>query len=160
MDTNQEACLQNTIVLDKKKAGIKSGGNWFSLIMLLPVIFHFLILYCGVNLSSIMLAFTTNTPDGGQVFSLVNFEYFLKELAKTDSAIYMAIFNTLQYYLLGLAKFILTSFVAYFFYKKVYLHKIYKIIFFLPSMVPGMVYISIFKNLSQLTDHFIWLLRH
>lgn len=146
MEQQQGTCIKPTVALDNKKIKIKSGGNLFSLLMLIPVIFHFLVLYCGVNLGSILLAFTTNTPDGGQVFSLINFENFFKELARSDSAVYMALINTLEYYLLGLVKFILTSFIAYFFYKKVYLHKIYKIIFFLPSMVPGMVYISIFKN--------------
>jgi len=140
-----EAVVNNT-ANQKKKIAIKSGGNLFSCLMLIPVIFHFLVFYCGVNLGSILLAFTTNTPSGGLELSLINFKNFFSELARADSAVYMALINTLEYYLLGLAKFIITSVVAYFFYKKVYFHKWYKIIFFLPSMIPGMVYISIFKN--------------
>ena len=129
-----------------RKKKIVRGATIFSCIMLLPVIFHFLVFYCGVNLNSILLAFTENTPDGGQQFSLANFRYFFKEMGKSDSAVYMALFNTLSYYLMHQIKFALTSVVAYFFYKKVYGHKFYKIIFFLPSMIPGMVYVSIFKN--------------
>ena len=146
MNDKCETVTKNTAPSIKQKSTIKSGGNIFCIIMLIPVIYNFLVFYCGVNLGSIMLAFSTPTPEGGEVFSLVNFENFIKELGRTDSAVYMALFNTLEYYLLGLVKFALTSLVAYFFYKKVYLHKLYKIIFFLPSMVPGMVYISVFKN--------------
>ena len=147
MNDKCETTIENkTVSLGNKKPTIKTGGNLFCIFMLIPVIFNFLVFYCGVNLGSILLAFSTPTPDGGEIFSLVNFENFIKELGRTDSAVYMALFNTLEYYLLGLVKFALTSLVAYFFYKKVYLHKWYKIIFFLPSMVPGMVYISVFKN--------------
>jgi ABC-type sugar transport system permease subunit len=130
----------------KKKMSLHTSGCIFSFFMLIPVLFNFFVFYLGVNLGSIALAFSTPTPEGGEVFSLINFENFIKELGRTDSAVYMALFNTLEYYLMGLIKFALTSVIAYFFYKKVYLHKIYKVVFFLPSMVPGMVYISIFKN--------------
>lgn len=147
MNDKCETVTNNTAPsLKKKSTAIKTGGNLFCVLMLLPVIYNFLVFYCGVNIGSIALAFSVPTPDGGEVFSLANFENFIKELGRTDSAVYMALFNTLEYYLLGLVKFALTSIVAYFFYKKVYFHKVYKIIFFLPSMVPGMVYISIFKN--------------
>lgn len=129
----------------KKKFKLKKE-DWFSLAMLVPVIFHFLVFYCGVNLGSIMLAFTTNTPDGGQVFSLANFANFFKELGRSDSMVFMALKNTLIYYLFNQLKFVITILVAYFFYKKVYGHKWYKIIFFMPAMIPSMVYISVFKN--------------
>ena len=139
---NEIKISQGTLVKKKKL----SSGKIFCCIMLLPVIFHFLVFYCGVNLNSILLAFTENTPDGGLKASLINFQYFVKEMKNPDSGVYMALFNTLQYWLLHQVKFALTSIVAYFFYKKVYGHKFYKIIFFLPSMIPGLVYVSIFKN--------------
>ena len=136
----------NTVsVKPEKKVSIKSGGNIFSLMMLIPAIFHFLVLYCGTNIGSILLAFTT-TVEGEEVFSLIHFQKFFDELSNVNSGIYMALINTLEYYLLGLVKFVLTSVIAYFFYKKVYGHKIFKVIFFLPSMVPGLVYVSLFRE--------------
>ena len=137
---------ENPMKIKNKKTSIKSGAALFSFLMLIPVIFHFVVLYCGVNLNSILLSFTTNTPEGGQVFSLINFKNFFNQLVNKDSRVYISLVNTIEYYLLHLAKFILTTIVAYFFYKKVYGHKFYKVIFFLPSMIPGMVYVSIFKN--------------
>lgn len=133
-------------IVKSKKNAIKTGGAVFSCIMLIPVLFHFLVFYCGVNLGTILLAFTTPTPDG-EVLSLVNFKNFFAEMGRPDSQIFLALSNTLQHYLWGQIKFAVTCLVAYFFYKKIYGHKIYKVIFFLPSMVPGMVYISIFKNM-------------
>ncbi len=141
--TREQPRLQE---LSKKKNVIKNGGLLFSTLMLLPAILHFLIFYCGVNFNSILLAFSVPTPDGGQEFSLFNFEKFFRELQKPDSAVYMAFFNTLEYYGLKVGKFVLTSFVSFFFYKKLPFHRAYKILFFLPSMIPDMVYISVFKQ--------------
>ena len=146
MDNNCTIRQSKPKVLNNKKSVIKDGGLLFTTLMLLPVILHFLIFYCGVNFNSILLAFTVPTSDGGQVFSLFNFEKFFRELQKPDSAVYMAFFNTLEYYGLKVGKFVLTSFVSYFFYKKLPFHRAYKILFFLPSMIPDMVYISVFKQ--------------
>ena len=147
MVQNERVALPPMGVAPQQKKKFKMKKEyWFSMFMLVPVIFHFLVFYCGVNLGSILLAFTTNTPEGDQVFSLINFENFFKELARTDSAVYMAIKNTLIYYVFGQLKFAVTILVAYFLYKKIYGHKWFKIIFFMPAMIPSMVYISVFKN--------------
>lgn len=140
-----ETLQQAAVTLKKKKFRMKKE-DWFSLFMLIPVIFNFLVFYCGVNFGSIMLAFTTTTPEGKQIFSLVHFQNFFKELGRSDSAVYMALFNTLEYYLLNQVKYAATIIIAYFFYKKVYGHKIYKVLFFMPAMIPSMVFISTFKN--------------
>ena len=142
-----------------KKSAIKNGGVIFSLIMLVPVIFHFLVFYCGVNLGSIALAFSKKTPKG-EVFTLDNFTYFFEEMQKPNSAVYMALFNTLEYYLWSVVKYALVIAVAFFFYKKVYFHQVYKVIFFLPMMVPGMVYISVFKNFLQAGGPLYMILRN
>ena len=146
MSNNCEAGQQTPETLNNKKSAIKDGGLIFSTIMLIPAILHFLILYCGVNLNSILLAFSVPTPDGGQQFSLYNFQRFFANMANPESQVYMALFNTLEYYLLKVGKYALTSIVSYFFYKKLPGHTAYKILFFLPSMIPDMVYISIFKQ--------------
>ncbi|MBQ9355045.1 MAG: sugar ABC transporter permease [Clostridia bacterium] len=130
--------------------------NWaklFPYIVLLPGVINFLIFYVYVNFNSILLAFTVPTADGGQVFSLLNFKQFFETVAQEivspiegEYGMVDALLNTFKYFFINVFKTFLTAVVAYFLFKKVYLSKAYKILFFLPSMIPGMVYIMVFKN--------------
>lgn len=127
---------------------LEKKGMIFALLMLLPPFINFLIFWVGVNANSIALAFTTtDVVTGKEIFSFYQFEKLFKELSTPDTAVYGALINTLKYFAVHVVKLFLSVIVAYFFYKKVPGHKIYKILLFLPSMIPGMVYINVFKQM-------------
>lgn len=137
----------SVIKVNKNSNTIKNSGKLFAFMMIVPGLIHFIVFYLGVNIGSLSLAFTMPDADTGkQVFTTYQFQKIFMELSRPDTAIFEALANTLKYYAVGLIKMFLSFLIAYFFYKKVYLHKVYKLLFFLPSMIPGMVYISIFKN--------------
>ena len=127
---------------------LEKRGRIFALLMLAIPFVNFLIFWVGVNANSIAMAFTaTNTLTGEEEFSLYHFKTFFEEMKLPDNAVPEALRNTLKYFAIHIIKLFLSVSVAYFFYKKVPGHKIYKILLFLPSMIPGMVYINVFKQM-------------
>lgn len=133
------------LTTNAKQNQIKSGAKVFAYILVIPALIHFLIFWLYVKYKSILMAFTVNIG-GVEVLSMENFAKLFRELGRYDTDIYKCLLNTFKYWSVHMIKTILCSAVAYFLYKKVYGYKIYRIIFFLPSMIPGMVYISIFRN--------------
>ena len=107
---------------------------------------HFCIFYVYLNFNSILLAFQVPLADGGQQFSFFNFQKLFNELTRADTQIYNAFLNTMKYFVLGIVKLFTTFLVSYFIYKKVPLYKAYRIIFFLPSIIPSIVMVTVFKN--------------
>ena len=73
--------------------------------------------------------------DSNGDFSLVNFQRLWKEFQLPTSEIRIALKNTLITFAISLACFIPRVLVSYFIYKKVPGYKIYRILFFLPSIL-------------------------
>lgn len=120
------------------------SGILFANLMVLVALIHFCIWYVFLNYQSIFLAFTKNIYETN--FTLINFQKIMTELKSPDTIMYEAIINTLKYFVLGIVKLLICYFISYFFFKKVYFHKIYKFIFFLPSMISATVTITVFKS--------------
>lgn len=95
-----------------------------------PVI-NWLVFYIFPNASSIVMAFQDSKGD----FSLVNFQRLWKEFQLPTSEIRIALKNTLITFAISLACFIPRVLVSYFIYKKVPGYRIYRILFFLPSIL-------------------------
>ncbi len=153
MRINQETNINNAKTLipsyakkRKKMTDMDKHGLIFSIIILTPIFISFMIFWFGVNFQSILLAFMEK-QGGKNVFSLWQFEKVFLELKNPKSMLGGAMINTMKYFILHLVKIFLSATIAYFFYKKVPGHKVYKILFYLPAMVPTMVYITIFKEI-------------
>ncbi|MBQ8658791.1 MAG: sugar ABC transporter permease [Clostridia bacterium] len=132
----------------KKMNEMEKKGLIFSIVVLVPVFITFLVFWVGVNFQSILLAFIARDVETGkEVFSLYNFEKIIIELKNPNSALGEAFINTMKYFALHLVKIFLSVIIAYFLYKKVPGHIFYKILFYLPAMIPSMVYITIFKEI-------------
>ena len=127
-----------------KRKSLNSGGIFPYLLVSIGVI-HFLVFFVYVNANTFVLAFTRTTADGDS-FSFYYFESLFSELALSGSVMISAMLNTFKYWTLTIVKLFLSFFIAYFFYKKVPLHGLYRVIFFLPSMLPGIIVITVFKN--------------
>ena len=126
------------IVLDRKW---KDRIFVFTLIIL-PVT-HFFVFWLYVNLSSIMMAF----QDMAGNFTLEWFVLFKEELMLPDSNILTAILNTLKYF--AVTNFINTPVgyvAAYFFYKKIVGYKAFRVIFFLPGIISGVILTALYSS--------------
>ena len=147
----REAERTNTSNLHKRKKEMnlmERNGLIFTCIILFPVVINFFVFWFGVNINSILLAFKVKDIETGkEVFSLYNFEKLFRELKSPDTAVGGALVNTMKYFTLHIIKIFICVTIAYFFYKKVPGHKLYKILFYLPAMVPSMVYIIMFKEI-------------
>ena len=132
----------------KKMNQMERNGLLFSIAILTPVFISFLVFWVGVNFQSIFMAFITRDPaTGKEILSFENFEKLFNEFRNPYSALSEAFVNTMKYFVLHLVKIFLSVTVAYFLYKKVPGHIVYKVMFYLPAMIPAVVYIAIFKEL-------------
>lgn len=119
----------------------------FCLIALLIPTIQFAIFYVGVNFNSFSLAFKKyNVMEGKYSFAgLVNFERVWTELV--DSAILTdALWNSIQAWIWGtLLGMSLAVFFAYYIYKQAFFAKTFKVLLFLPSVLPGILCSVMFR---------------
>ena len=140
----------NFILKPKKKTmnGMQKRGLWFTILVLTPVFISFLVFWLYANVQSIFLGFMEKeVGTGKEIFSLYQFERLFRDFKRPDSAMSEAFVNTMKYFAVHLIKIFLSVTIAYFLYKKLPGHIVYKIMFYLPAMIPSMVYITIFKEL-------------
>lgn len=95
-----------------------------------PVL-NWIVFYVYPNASSIVMAFL----DSNGKPSLVNFQRLWTEFQLPSSTIRIALRNTLITFAISAACFIPRVLVSYFIYKKVPGHQLYRILFFLPSIL-------------------------
>ena len=107
-----------------------------------PII-NWLIFYVFANLSSFTMAFTNK--DG--VVSFDNFIRFWDELTNPNSDIRIAFRNTFLTFAIILVTFPFKVLVSYFIYKKVPGAGIYRILFFLPSIIFSVAWAMIFQKM-------------
>lgn len=94
-------------------------------------IMHFLVFYVISNAAAFPLAF----QDSQGHFTVDNFLRFWNEMRTPGTQFYTALKNTMITFLIGVARYPFQVLVSYFLYKKVPGSKVYRIMFFLPSML-------------------------
>lgn len=122
--------IQQTVKRRKKKPMSKTRLAFILFCCAIPVI-HWLIFYVYVNMSSFTMAFQNNQG----AFSLVHFERLWRELTAPHTELRIAIKNTLLTFFITLAAFPFRVLVSYFLYKKVPGSAVYRVLFFLPSII-------------------------
>lgn len=140
----------------KKKRRIKQKTlkEWlFAYGMLLLPLIQFAIFYIWINANSIIMAFQEFTWDENgndiYVWSMENFTRFFKEWANPESTIIAALLNTLKYFAAGVVMVPVTFLVSYFLYKKIWGYKIYRVVFFLPSIVSAVLFVTTYIELIK-----------
>lgn len=106
-------------------------------------ILNFLVFYVYTNASSFVMAFTDNK--GG--FTFDNFVRFGNELVNPDSQIRTAIRNTMITFLISVVVFPGKVLVSYFIYKKIPGAAIYRVLFFLPTIIFSVAVALIFQRM-------------
>jgi ABC-type sugar transport system permease subunit len=129
---------------EKKKRIMKERLFIFSL-LIVPIT-AFFVFWLYINVSTIFLGFF-NIKDGGYQFTLEHFSRFFKSLKQPDDILTESLLNTFK--LFGMSMFVmlpLTLVIAYFLYKQVFGYKVFRYVFFLPSIISAVVMTTIFKN--------------
>lgn len=117
--------------------------------LLMPTL-NFLIFYVYVNASSFLMAFQ-KTIDGQTVWGFMNFQQFFAEFTTEGSEMAEAIRNTFITFGVKLIMFPISMLTSVFLYKKVWGHKVFRILFFLPSLLSGTIISELYIMLCNNT---------
>lgn len=120
--------LNNNVSKKKKKSW---NETLFILCCISIPIIHWLIFYVYANASSFLMAFTDSQGN----LSFANFTRFYKEMTSPNTTLRLAFRNTFLTFGIQLAAFPFKVLVSYFIYKKVPGYGIYRVLFFLPSIL-------------------------
>lgn len=115
----------------------------FVVSMLIIPIISWLVFWLYSNIDMILLAF----KDVSGHFTTQNFVSFWNELTAPGGEIGISLRNTFLYFGLNILLVLpLSTLVAYFIFKKIFAHKVIRVLIFLPSIVPGIVMVTAFKE--------------
>ncbi len=113
--------------------------------LIVPTV-HFLLFYVYVNFNSVLMAFQENRM-GETVWTLNTMKNVFTRLFPPDEEMAMIFKNTFLTFGINVIMFFIGMFVSYFLYKKVYGYKIFRVLFFLPSVLPGVMMCTVYKEL-------------
>ena len=131
------------------KATVKKGIQWdvvsFVILTTIVPIIMFLVFYVYVSFDSVLMAFR---DEDTMVYSFKYFQIFFNDLKKADSSILVSLGNTMRYFFLDNAiMFPLSVLFSFFLYKKIWGYKYFRIVFFLPSIISGVVLSTLYRYL-------------
>ncbi len=133
--------MKNVKTADK----LKRAGFIFSFTVL-PTL-TFLIFYVYVNLNSFAMAFQFNEADGTIRWTFDNIKLVFERLFPPDAEMGEAFSNTFKTFGVNMVMFFIGVFVSFFLYKKIFLYNVYRILFYLPSIVSAVVMCAVYKDL-------------
>lgn len=121
----------------------------FVLCMLAVPFMNFLVFWLWPNFRSITIAFKVPTVDG---FTFYNFERFFNELASpvTGPSLWKQIDNSFIMFFVGtFVNLPLVLFMSYIMFKKVAGYKVFRVLFYLPSIIGGTVMSQIYRSIMS-----------
>ena len=130
---------------DIKKNKIKRAI--FIIAMIIVPMMNFFVFYLYVNLNSILMAFRQTTLTGETTFTLNWFKMVIESLfVQKDMLLYLG--NTMKYFAVSLLIIHpLTLAVSYFIYKKIFMYKFFRVMFFIPQILSAVVLTTLYKNI-------------
>lgn len=133
----------STIQTKKKKDVI-----FYCMLLVLPIT-QFIIMWFGVNINSILLSFKEYDLTGNISWTLSNFKTVINDFLK-DEYLQDSLTNSVKFYLINFVVTLPTSLIiSFYFYKKFMFSKPLKIILFLPSVISGVVAITVFYYIAD-----------
>lgn len=144
------ALAQQQLAL-KDKRRRKTIRFLFILSMTIIPILHYAVFYVYVNLDSFLIAF--RVPQNGElVFSFDNFVWAFNNIfhgqysSPTDN-LGLSFINTFKSFLINICMFPVGLLVSYFIYKKIFGYKAFRLIFYLPGLISGVVVSFFYREL-------------
>ena len=139
------------VTIGKGKSLNSKGALVFIIALLIIPIVHWLIFWFGVNINSILMAFQLPTGD----WSFETMESVLKEIFNNESNseinLNTSIKNTFIYFTKDILMLPFHLLIAYFFYKKLTGYRVFQVIFYLPSIISGVAFSTMFSNFIALS---------
>ena len=117
----------------------------------IPII-NFFIFYIYANGSALVMAFKNITPDNTTVYGFDNFRMAWNSIVTPNygNPIREALINTLIYFAFSFFFMMpMCYLVSYFIYKKILLHKFFRYLFFMPSILSAVIMSSFFKYMVE-----------
>lgn len=126
--------------------GLRKSAIPFLIIMALPAVYG-IVRYFITNAYSIVLAFSDGEPFKDP-FTIRNFRMFWDDM-QGNGVLFLALKNTLKYFVVGLVQQFICYVAAYFMYKKIPGYKTFRFVYYLPCLIPGVVTSAIFMELIR-----------
>lgn len=128
----------------KRKLSRAKLGTWaFAYAVLALPIIYFFIFYVYVNFSSIALAFQSSKT-GKLTFE--NFRFVWHELTRSGTDLFGVLKNTMTFWLLGWIMMPINIVVSFILYKQIRGNKFFQTVFYLPSIISAVVWMTAYKN--------------
>ncbi len=143
--------MDNTVSAARRPFWTRKRKNLLFVCGLLVIpITQFIVFWVYVNFDSILLGFQSPSDSS---FTWANFERFVREF-KTQPYLKESIVNTLIYFVVcnGINLPIIVLF-SYLLFKKCYGHSVFRVIFFLPSIISVVVMCMLFRYLVGVTPN-------
>ena len=120
----------------------------FHILMLIFPVLQFVVFYIGVNLNSFLLAFQNynNTTSEFEWVGFANFQRIWRELVEFSTLRDALINSLIVWFFTCLLGTVVAVFFSYYIYKKFRAQKFFKIILFIPSIIPAIILVMIFKT--------------
>ncbi len=134
---------ESTLQSKKKKDII-----FYCMLLCLPIL-QFIVMWFGVNINSILLSFKEYDITGNVSWTLSNFKMVIKNFTE-DAYLQDSLINSVKFYIINFLVTMPTSLIiSFYFYKKFAFSKPLKIILFLPSVISGVVAITVFYYIAD-----------
>ncbi len=119
-------------------------AKWFVFAFLIFPVVQFFVFFIFVNFKSITMAFSDSK--GIIDFGSSNWKYFLNEWASQSRDIQISLKNSVVYFVVcNFINLPLVIIFSYFLFKKCFGHKVFRVIFFLPSIIGTVVFCKLFS---------------
>ena len=138
---------ENLKQVEKKKPINKDRTVFIVAGIFLPTI-AFFVFYVYVNFSSFALAFQDNRTGA---FTLDNFRGVIESIRDPRGTLSIALKNTFKYFTKDIIMMFANLIFSYFSYKKICGWKFFRIVFYLPAIIPGLVFSACFAEFIKPT---------
>ena len=127
---------------------LKRTGYGFTAVMVFLPLMDFIVWWCIVNAGSLISAFI---DDVNGTFSFNNFVSVFasfKDSVSEDSLL-VCFKNTMIYFFAGFATMPISILLTFFLYKRICGHNVFRFIFYLPSIISGLVLVTAWKEITS-----------
>ena len=140
--------MDNSQVRAKAKKKIDGELIFCLLVIALPVI-QFIVFYIAVNFSSILLAFQKFNGDLAETkysfAGLENFQRLWTDLTQTTNLLEALKNSLITWFFTSVVGITIAVIFSYYIYKKGFLGSLFKLVLFLPSILPAILLVAIFQ---------------
>ncbi|MBO4262376.1 MAG: sugar ABC transporter permease [Clostridia bacterium] len=133
----------------KRSWTLKQTGYVFVAVMVLPTVISWLIFGLIPDVSAVAHAFM---DDRTGAFTLDNFKNVFASLSDTTNgqSLFTDFRNTMRYFAHGIIRMPFSLTLTYFLFKRIKGHNIYRTIFLLPGIIPGLIWVTVYKEMTSM----------